>query len=310
MLVETRIERHDMKESIKKEEPITKRQHYVPQFYLYLFADNDNKLHVFNIKKEKWFSCPPKNICYKDYLYETPWEEANPDLEKLVLPNQIEKNFGERESAYKALLKKIIEICSNPANKKALICNSEEKKTLAQFTANLLLRNEWSMKKHETDFSITQIDDPEFQKIDQLLQDMNWGGTKTLISAANKKLWLDESFGGNTTLGISNQLFELNFSILTPEEGRFITSGFPVIYETYDDEDGLTYPKCFYLPIHPRYALLYNCVNSARNYRNRLIAIPQEKVDIFNRAYLKEDPNQIKYLISDDERYLVNLVQT
>lgn len=300
-----------MKDSIQKEKPLTKRQHYVPQFYLGFFTDNTNKLHVFNVKRNELFSCPPKDICYEEYLYETPWKEANPKLGKFILPNEIENNFGRRESAYNALLKKIIQICKDPANKNALICNSEEKVELAQFTANLLVRNNWSMKKHEIESSFTQIiDNPEIKSIDQLLRDLDFGGTELLIKAAGKKVRLDESFDGNAISQIADQLLKVNFSILTPEKGCFITSGFPIIYETYDDkENGFTYPEYFYLPIHPRYALLYSCTDSARDFRNRLITIPQEKADFFNRAYLKKYPEQTQILISDDKSYLENLIK-
>ena len=40
-------------------------------------------------------------------------------------------------------IKKIIDICSEPKNENALICNQMEKKELALFVANMLLRNLW-----------------------------------------------------------------------------------------------------------------------------------------------------------------------
>ena len=46
-----------------------KKQHYVPQFYLRHFSDNDKIVYVYNINNKKAFPMNVKNICQKDYFY-------------------------------------------------------------------------------------------------------------------------------------------------------------------------------------------------------------------------------------------------
>ena len=59
----------------------------------------------------------------------------------LLLPCQ------NKEGEYSPLLKRIIDICRNPQNKNALICNHEEKEMLASFVTNIFVRNPWSLRQ-------------------------------------------------------------------------------------------------------------------------------------------------------------------
>ena len=96
---------------------MTKKQHYVPQFYLRNFTSDDNKLWVFDREKKEYYHSAPKDICFEKFLYETPWEDANPKLGKYVLENQIEDYFAEKEGEYSSLLRKIIGICKETKNR-------------------------------------------------------------------------------------------------------------------------------------------------------------------------------------------------
>ncbi len=48
---------------------MTKKQHYVPQFYLRNFTSEDNKLWVFDRVKKEYYCKTPKEVCYEKYLY-------------------------------------------------------------------------------------------------------------------------------------------------------------------------------------------------------------------------------------------------
>ena len=64
--------------------PEKKRQHYVPKFYMQLFADKEKKFSVYNIKDNKILdSVPYDNQCYKDYYYgkDRVWEDKLAVLE-------------------------------------------------------------------------------------------------------------------------------------------------------------------------------------------------------------------------------------
>ena len=172
---------------------MTKKQHYVPQFYLKNFTSDDNKLWVFDRVKKEYYRNAPKDICFEKFLYETPWEDANPKLGKYVLENQIEVYFAEKEGEYSSLLKKIIGICREPQNKNALICNAQEKKMLASFLTNIFVRNPWSLKQIESDLPLEELKkNEEIQAIEQIIQIMGLGDIDSLVKAADKRVWLTE----------------------------------------------------------------------------------------------------------------------
>lgn len=89
----------------------TRKQHFIPVFYLKNFCNNDGLLTVYNCKTGKYYRKKPDNICYDEYLYETEWEHeieiGEDESKKFVLFNEIEKHFAERERVFSKTLKKI-----------------------------------------------------------------------------------------------------------------------------------------------------------------------------------------------------------
>ncbi len=51
------------------------KQHYVPQFYLRNFADENEKFFVFDVNRENKYQTSPKKECYEKLLY-----DINPDI--------------------------------------------------------------------------------------------------------------------------------------------------------------------------------------------------------------------------------------
>jgi hypothetical protein len=191
---------------------MTKKQHYVPQFYLRNFTSDDNKLWVFDRVKEEYYFRTPKEVCYEKYLYETPWKDEDPKLGKFVLENQIENYFADKEGEYSSLLKRIIDICRNPQNKNALICNHEEKEMLASFVANIFVRNPWSLRQIESDLPLEELkENEEIQAIEQIIQIMGLGDIDSLVKAADKRVWLTEEFDGSR---LAPRILEMNYTFL------------------------------------------------------------------------------------------------
>ena len=130
---------------------MTKKQHYVPQFYLRNFTSDDNKLWVFDREKKEYYHPAPHY-------------------------------FAEKEREYSFLLKKIIGICREPRNKNALICNAQEKEVLASFIANMFLRNPWLLKHIDSDTLLEELKgNEEIEAIEQALHLMKFGGMESLV---------------------------------------------------------------------------------------------------------------------------------
>lgn len=285
---------------------MTKKQHYVPQFYLKNFTSDDNKLWVFDRVKKEYYRNAPKDICFEKFLYETPWEDANPKLGKYVLENQIEDYFAEKEGEYSSLLKKIIGICREPQNKNALICNAQEKKMLASFLANIFVRNPWSLKQIESDLPLEELKkNEEIQAIEQIIQIMGLGDIDSLVKAADKRVWLTEEFDGSR---LASRIAKMNYIFLVSEKESFITSSFPAMYELYDtDDDGLM-PSNIYLSLHPQISVLYNDTIS-KTKSNRLKIVDEEIVHELNSVYLKHDVAQMRFLIAKDKDSLTTVIK-
>ena len=285
---------------------MTKKQHYVPQFYLRNFTSEDNKLWVFDRVKREYYCKTPKEVCYEKYLYETPWKDENPKLGKFVLENQIENYFADKEGEYSYLIKRIIDICKNPQNKNALICRHEEKEMLASFVANIFVRNPWSLKQIESDLPLEELkENEEIQAIEQIIQIMGLGDIDSLVRAADKKVWLTEEFDGSR---LTPRILKMNYMFLVSQKGAFITSSFPAIYQLCDTEEDGFMPSNIYLSIHPQVSLLYN-EDIPKTKSNRLKLVDEEMVCELNSAYLKSDVKQMRFLIAKDKETLKSVTE-
>ena len=83
----------------------TRWQHYVPQFYLRQFIDEDKFVHCFRKANGKTFPAHTDDICFKEYGYEvnTTFEKT-----KFLMPNEIENMFRALENEYNQVLKSSI----------------------------------------------------------------------------------------------------------------------------------------------------------------------------------------------------------
>lgn len=279
-------------------EQITKNQHFVPCFYLKAFTDKNGNLCVYDRRQDKFFSCKIENICCEKFLYETPWENANSQLGKYILTNSIEKQFAECEGAYSSLIKKIIKTCQSPFNENALICNKQEKIMLADFVANMLVRNPYILNQENLDLVVSEtMECSEIQEMDWILKKMGWNGIGSLIKKAYKNTLLVNKSEESTIGVIIKELCSLNFTFLISDTQNFVTSNFPVVVETYDTEDEITHIKQAYLPLQPHVALLYSKNENIRPYRNKITHIT--KVQKFNEFYSQIDCEQVRVIISD-----------
>ena len=167
----------------------TVKEHYVSQFYLRNFADENGLLHIYDFKQNKLFTQSPKNVCYGNNLYETKWENANPKLGEFVLQNHIEKLFCEYEGEFSKVLTKILQVCCPSQNPNALILHENERNIFFQFVVNMIVRNPENMEalalnKLEQD----DINNDEVKQIRAMLDDMGFGRADSIYLAAKKKL--------------------------------------------------------------------------------------------------------------------------
>lgn len=74
---------------------MTKKQHYIPQFYLRLFTSS-NKFNCFNVKTFKRYTSSIEDICCQKHLYEV--DKAKPD-------NELENYWASIEGCFADIIK-------------------------------------------------------------------------------------------------------------------------------------------------------------------------------------------------------------
>lgn len=174
------------------------KEHYVPQFYLNKFTNDNGLLHVYDFKQKKFYAQKPKNICFKKNLYETEWKDANPKLGKYVLTNNVENEFCRYEGKFAILVQKIIGICTPVQNPNALILHGEEREVLFRFVVNLIVRNPSNM-----DFLALSDIPKEIKNSDvmmtfrDIMHKMGLGGADSIYLAAQKKMMLTDEIEGS-----------------------------------------------------------------------------------------------------------------
>ena len=102
-------------------EPKTKRQHYVPQFFLRFFTDESGDFAVLHNKRLS-HDVSPKSICYKKNLYETHISKGNEDV---LFPNSLENTLGSTEEMFAKRLREQYELIMRSLYEKRLSIDQE-----------------------------------------------------------------------------------------------------------------------------------------------------------------------------------------
>jgi len=90
----------------------TKKQHFVPRFYLRHFTNAEGKLQVYRRSADTYFLTTPESVCAENYLYEVRHlgfnkQNGNPEF----LHNYIEKKLAKAESCLAPLFEQLIDCC-------------------------------------------------------------------------------------------------------------------------------------------------------------------------------------------------------
>lgn len=283
------------------------REHFVPQFYLDKFTDNNGLLHIYDLQQKKFYTQRPKNICFVKNLYETEWSDANPKLGKYILTNDIENKFCEYEGEFAKLLKTICNVCTLDQDSAALILHGKEKEVLRRFVINLMLRHPANM----TSLALSEIPEEErnsdeMSELRKILNEMGLGGAESVYLAAQKKAMLTYESENSFPQIYVEKLRNICFTFYYAKNSEFITSDMPVCFGddyTIVDED----KTCLYLALCPKVAVLFGNYNVHRRVKNRMIKLESEYVDLFNDHTIKYH-NYIHMLIANSKELIEKYV--
>ena len=283
---------------------ITKKQHYIPQFYLRRFTDDAGYLHIYDFDKQRYIKSVPKEFGYEKYLYETRLSKPNRMGQQFLLANDIENVFAKYEGEFDMFLKKLDRICTPSQRKGALILHGQEKELLCRFIANLFFRNPITMEQMNLD----KVPDDFFEedakeKFNQFLEIFGLCNADELVIAAAKKMMLTDELETNNIKSFVEKINGLYFTFLYSSGLPFITSSFPVILgndKTIPADD----KSCIYIALSPSLSVVFGNYQDSNKKNNRLAYVDNGVVDFFNHQHLKSIKAINGYMISSTNKMI------
>ncbi len=285
----------------------TKKQHYVPQFYLKYFSNNE-KVVVYDKKCLRMFSSNIRDICCKKHLYETEWKKPVNVMGNYLLYNDLEEDLSRKESKYSPLLSKIIKLCSDECNLNALICYSYEKELLCNFLANLFCRSKWYIQDVDDEVRSEHISDSyDLKEYRETVEILGLGDFETYVRAATKRAALNDKVDGSSAHMLKRQLEMMEFCFFTTQEESFITADFPFVCTFNECEE--TVLSTLFCPLHPKVGVVFfepGTHEELHKFRNRVCRVDEETAMKLNRIMLNVE--QIGYLISSKQSLLDQVI--
>ena len=142
-----------MQTNVKKYQH-TKRQHYVPSFYLESFS-SDEQVYVLSVNDRRIYKQNIRDVCVKNDLYETRWGESEGKNGKYVLDNNVENYLSNVENQASIVLKRIIKELNGGA--KSLDLSIVEKNTLIELVSTQYLRTPYMIKDTKQYYSGVEV---------------------------------------------------------------------------------------------------------------------------------------------------------
>ena len=280
----------------------TTDEHFVPKFYLQNFTDNNGQVWVYDRVNKKLFSQIPNNICYKKDLYETKAEGMNPVLGDYILRNQLEHSFRDYEGEWSTLLKKVLSTCRLNVDRNALICNTEQKRQLAEFVSNLILRNPSTMDYAELDEISAAKQLEETKAVEHLFNLLGFGSIDSVLRFINKSNHFNDEFGTQRLL--ADELLKMDMCFIYNEANDFVTSCYPVFYGMRENEYTIT---DVIVPLSTDVLLLYGISENTKKYRNRIGRNSVFSMLLKFLYLFALSPEKARFIIASDIKHLDNI---
>ena len=270
---------------------MTKRQHYVPQFYMkYWSRTENNNITYLDIYKKYIGYISPKTICCSQCQY-----EIGKIGKEYMCPNKFEDGYGKLETQISIMLNKLFPIMDDNCSS-TLIFSSIEKELIRRFVITMYLRN----PKYDINLFLNEAYNEKLQDIQKMLDIMFNNRVDTnivqkiirnIMISSDMKQCDGEMLGGILYRNLEKIIKSLYISILR-SNNSFIFSDMPVIIER----------NSIYMPLSPKYAIIFGekCVVKKPN---RIVDISDEEAMKFNKRYLyKNYADPCEYLYSQNSK--------
>lgn len=253
----------------------TKKQHFVPQFYLQRFSTNGKSLWVFDRGQGKLYPTNIKDACSKKDLYESPISRSLVVENPFIFPNEIESQLSREEANYASMLSNLLK------NDPGAHIPKAEQEDLAIFIAHLIGRNAYTLNTFIPANPSELLDhDNEYRA---LLEDIGLGSIiPALYDQAAKRALVKWRHAGTLQQTIIEDLHKLHLTMLqAPSNTELVTSSFPALMTIKSNNGQRDRLTCLYLPLSQERAALFHQMSYPQTIRLNLA-----DVDALSRQYI------------------------
>ena len=250
---------------------MTRKQHWIPRFYLKGFSDSSGRLHVFRRESVSFFKSDSEGICASRDLYEVPYSDEIQSSDKYYSQNLIERRLSEMESRLAKAFDGLIKSCESGLLNEGV--GEEGRLAICFLAANLIVRHPALLGEERSkaaDYA-SSFEDEGFLTFKELemLEWSGWCGDRTAVSElaimSAHLLSNDKRVPQNR---IYNSFADKNLCIMeAPVGSSFIATSFPLFVVGSDGSlDSYEFDYAF-IPLCSRYGASFT--NDDRGfYRN------------------------------------------
>ena len=262
----------------------TKRQHFVPRFYLRHFTNDEGKFRAYRRAIGSYFTTAPENLCVENYLYDAK-QIAHAKEEDKYLSNYIDNKLAAAEGRLVPLFNQLIDCCE----KRDFRTDKYHEGRLAAciLAASLIVRHPCTLNQ-ERDKSKELLKSMLYNATEQELDWLEHEGRRDYLEAICEiaimwaLLFSEES--STPLMHIYNSFAGMKMTVIqAPAEMEFVTASMPL--NLFGIEEGSYEFQTAYLPLTSKYAALFTTSNEIIEFRELSI---EETID-FNMMLLAND---------------------
>jgi len=239
----------------------TKRQHFVPQFYLRHFSANENQIFVFDKIENKAFPSSIASVASAKFFYD--WDELN----SIAGQQYIETKFSKLEAVVGVTLKELIDSLKMPSFSGI---TTQAKCNIAEYLWYQMIRNQEgrTIAKQVNEILLTHLSEENFPNLVTEKYDEKVEHLKMLLSVDVSKQ-VDHLTSG-IWIFVNNQT-----------AANFYTSDNPVVHHVHEDVHRLARETFF--PLTPKLGIMI----LPREYFQEFETFENQILDLDDEAYIQ-----------------------
>lgn len=248
---------------------MTRKQHWVPRFYLRHFADSSGQLHAYKKSSGVFYRTKVEDVCSKRDLHEVKYSDIEADSDdKYYAQNLIEAKLSEDESQISVSYSRLLQCCKNAILEGDAFRRGRQ--AVCKLASNLIVRHPATMladRNRAREGSSMLLEDVVLTEEEKALLDWSgWNGDHKALAELSAVATMFFSEDGSIPVNRIRETFlEKHFSILeAPIGSGFVTTSMPMFIIGPEDD---SYDFDFaYMPLSSKYAALFTSDSSLESF--------------------------------------------